>query len=178
MIRTKPIAFLIGIFVLTSLACNAFSGNVEPELELPPPTFVTTQMPGEEATVEGAAPTVTLPGLPGTAVAESTTIPPIEGPFATVLVDLNVRSGPGVQYERMGFLLQGDSVPIIGKDPTSGWWKIQCPALITSNECWISGGAEYAKPAIPVVCRWPPCRRRLRHHRRLRLQPHQKQLQR
>ncbi len=156
MIRTRYIVFLIGVFFVTSLACNAFAGNVEPEFELPPPTFVTTLTPGTpaaEATVPGAAPTVTLPGT-GTQVAENTAVP-ITGPFATVLVDLNVRTGPGVQYDRVGFLLQGDSVPIIGRDPLSGWWKIQCPVTLTGPDCWISGGAQYAQAnnteSVPVA---------------------------
>ncbi|MBX3059686.1 MAG: PD40 domain-containing protein [Anaerolineae bacterium] len=153
MIRTRYIVFIIGILFVTSLACNAFAGNVKPEFELPPPTFVTTLTPATEATVPGAAPTVTLPGT-GTQVAENTAVP-ITGPFATVLVDLNVRTGPGVQYDRVGFLLQGESVPIIGRDPLSGWWKIQCPVTITGPDCWISGGAQYAQASntesVPVA---------------------------
>jgi Tol biopolymer transport system component len=158
MIRTKYIIFIVGVLFMTSLACNAFAGNVEPELELPPPTFVTTLTPGAEATVEGAAPTVTLPGT-GTQVAQSTAVP-ISGPFATVLVDLNVRTGPGVQYDRVGFLLKGESVPIVGRDPVSGWWKIQCPLSVTAaGECWISGGVEYTQAAnaggVPVAAAPP-----------------------
>ncbi len=157
MIRTRYIFFIIIVLVVTSLACNAFAGNVEPEFELPPPTFVTTLTPGTaegEATVPSAAPTVTLPGT-GTQVAGNTAVP-ITGPFATVLVDLNVRAGPGVQYDRVGFLLQGESVPIVGRDPLSGWWKIQCPANVTdSADCWISGGAQYAQTnhadSVPVA---------------------------
>lgn len=155
MMQQRPILCLLGLFVLISLACNAFGGTVEPELELPPPTFVATLSPGGDPTVEGAAPTVTIPG--GTEAAQATAVPPLQGPYITVLVDLNVRTGPGVQYDRVGFLLQGESAPILGVDPASGWWKIQCPATLTGSDCWVSGGAQYSQaanadgvPAAPV----------------------------
>lgn len=143
MFHQRPLLLLITLFVLISLACNAFAGNVEPELELPPPTFVATLVAGAEVTVEGAAATVTLPA--GTETVVATAVPPLQGPYVTMLVDLNVRTGPGVQYDRVGFLLKGESAPILGVDPASGWWKIQCPATILTSECWISGGAEYAQ---------------------------------
>lgn len=139
----RPLLLMISLFVLIGLACNAFAGNVEPEQELPPPTFEATLTPGEQpATVEGAAPTVTLPS--GTAIAQETAVPPLQGPYITTLVDLNVRTGPAVQYDRVGFLLQGESAPILGVNPATGWWKIQCPAALSGSECWISGGAQYA----------------------------------
>lgn len=72
-----------------------------------------------------------------------------------MLVDLNVRNGPGVQYDRVGFLLKGDSADIMGRDPESGWWKIVCPAEAEGEECWVSGGAQYTAVAkadgVPVA---------------------------
>lgn len=142
MVRQRPLLLFILICVLVSLACNAFAGNPEPALELPPPTVVTTLAPGETP-VDDAAPTVTLPGEE---VAEATAVPQIEGPYVTVLVDLNVRTGPGVQYDRVGFLLEGESVAVIGIDPNTGWWKIICPLTIeAAGECWLSGGSQYSQ---------------------------------
>ncbi|MCP4362904.1 MAG: hypothetical protein GY796_33280 [Chloroflexi bacterium] len=154
MLQQKPILLLITFFILVSLACNAFSGDVEPAAELPPPVISSTLVPGTAVPIEGAAPTVTLPG--GTEIAQETAAPPIEGAFITVLVDLNVRSGPSVQYDRVGFLLQNETAPIIGQDPTSGWWKIECPpSVLEAIECWLSGGAQYSAAAntegIPVA---------------------------
>ncbi len=157
MVRQRPVLFFILTFVLVSLACNAFAGNTEPELELPPPTIVTTLVADNEATVAGAAPTVTLPGGEEEVQEEGTAVPAFDGPFVTMLVDLNVRVGPGVQYDRVGFLLKGQSVPAIGVDPATGWWKIECPPTLEASECWVSGGAQYSigtntdgLPAAPV----------------------------
>lgn len=118
--------------VISSLACNAFAGRVD---TLPPPPMPTattsiTATPGES----NLAPTVTLP--PDA---------PIESVQGTVriLVDLNIRSGPGVRFDRVGFLLRDQRVAVVGRDPQSGWWRIQCPSDTESAECWVSGGSQF-----------------------------------
>lgn len=156
----RRILWLIILLILPALACNAFAGtNGEPTLA-PPPTLVgDSQTPGE-ATATGSAvgeiaPTATLPG---TAVHTDTTATPKatpNSPVVEVLVDLNVRNGPGVQYDRVGFLTKGSLAALVGRDPTSGWWKIQCPANVNSPECWVAGGGQYTKPfnaeGVPVA---------------------------
>lgn len=148
---SRRTSILLGflILMLASLACNAFAGGEpEPGITLPPPavTDVTTT-PGA---VDGLAPTITPPGA--TAVPND----PNGTPTVRVLVDLNIRTGPGVQYDRVDFLLANATAPIIGRDPSTGWWKIACPPNITStNECWISGGAQYSQASnaqnVPVA---------------------------
>lgn len=141
--RYRMLWLVVALLMVTSLACNAFAGEEPPGLLLPPPGL--TAVP---ATPFGQmAPTVTLPGqtapLPGT----ETGVPPIitgDAPTVRLLVDLNIRSGPGVQYPRVGFLLQGEIAPILGRHTESGWWRIQCPPLADGNSCWVSGGAQYS----------------------------------
>lgn len=129
---------LVGLALLAAgtLACNAFAG--QPDSLLPVPPVLT---PEESAPVDsdegiGPAPTVTLP-------ADATV--PIDGPAVRILVDLNVRGGPGVQFPRVGFLLGGDTAAVIGRDPNSGWWQIQCPPESSGAECWVSGGSQYTR---------------------------------
>ncbi|NKQ35526.1 MAG: hypothetical protein HF973_07920 [Chloroflexi bacterium] len=143
----RPLFFLISILFIVSLACNAFAGNTEPALELPPP-LVTTE-PGATP-VSGLAPTATLPSdapVSSTAVPGSATV--------AILVDLNIRSGPGVAYDRIGFFTKGATVPALGRDPGSGWWLVQCPPHISAPQCWVSGGPQYTQPnnadSVPVA---------------------------
>lgn len=121
------------ILLLVSLACNAFAGRVD---TLPPPPSGPTATidPGPQTAVPGLAPTVTLPSDA-----------PIEAVQGTVriLVDLNVRSGPDVRFERVGFLLRDTRARVVGRDPESGWWKIECPADATGSNCWVSGGSQF-----------------------------------
>jgi uncharacterized protein YraI len=119
---------LIALLLLVSLACNAFAGNLEPFPE--PPQAV--EQPTETSTPLAIAATVTRlePSSPAEAA-------------VSMLVDLNVRNGPGVQYDRVGFLSAGTSVIVIGVDNQSGWWKIQCSGALEGDECWVSGRAQY-----------------------------------
>ena len=126
----RPLLFFISILFLVSLACNAFAGNAEPALELPPP-LMTTEPGGTP--VAGLAPTATLPAAP----AEAT---------VSILVDLNIRSGPGVVYDRIGFFTKGATAPVLGRDPVSGWWLVQCPPNVNAAQCWVSGGEQYTRP--------------------------------
>ena len=141
MFRQRPLLFAIASLVLTTLACNAFAGNVEPGFELPPPSVsdLTSTPDNDDATVFDPAPTATLPGAQPTIDVGGGT------PTIKVLVDLNVRSGPSIQYDRVGFLLANATVLILGRDPNTGWWKIVCPADVPTTECWISGGAQYSQ---------------------------------
>lgn len=135
--RQRPtIWFVLGL-LLVSLACNAFAG--EPAPLLPPPPGLTTTVPlTPPSTIPGLAPTVTLP-------ATAVPLDPLDPntPQLRALVDLNIRSGPSVQYNRVGFLRQGQSARIIGRNADTGWWRIQCPPPADGEQCWVSGGAQY-----------------------------------
>jgi uncharacterized protein YgiM (DUF1202 family) len=130
MFRDRALVVTILALILTSLACNAFAGSMEPIP--PPPTRVVDESPAT-ATAEPAA-TVTLSFLS-----------PISAGRVTILVDLNIRSGPGVQYDRVGILLAGESVPVVGVNSDTGWWKIECPDIVSESECWVSGGEQFTR---------------------------------
>ncbi|HOU41739.1 MAG TPA: SH3 domain-containing protein [Promineifilum sp.] len=123
------------ILALTTLACNAFAGVARPTLP-PPPLVVPSPATTGDAAVPDVAPTATLPGETPAGASQGT---------LRVLVDLNVRAGPGVGYERVGFLLRDETAVILGRDPASGWWKIACPPRAEGNDCWVSGGAQYTQ---------------------------------
>jgi hypothetical protein len=127
--------FLLVALLLPALACNAFAGR--PDTALPPPPTLTPTPEGEnEGVLPTLAPTVTLP--------PDNSVIPVQG-LVRILVDLNVRSGPGVQFDRVGFLLGNEVVPVIGRDEISGWWQIPCPPTAGSDRCWISGGSQFTR---------------------------------
>ena len=153
MLQERSFWFMISLLILVSLACNAFAGEPEPFVNPPPVITVPTDAEATSAAV-GAVPTVTTSNeVTGTA---ATTATP-DGPTVTVLVDLNVRTGPGVQYDRVSFLLEGESTRIIGTDPNSGWWKIDCPARtqVSGVQCWLSAGENFSRAinttGVPVA---------------------------
>ena len=72
----------------------------------------------------------------------------------TTLMGLNVRSGPGVDYEVIGGLREGDSAQIAGKNADGSWWQIVYPAN-SGGRGWVSAKPQYstsmATDDVPVV---------------------------
>jgi dipeptidyl aminopeptidase/acylaminoacyl peptidase len=151
MSRQRIFWFAVSILILSSLACNAFAGSPEPGLTLPPPPISVTGGTPPAPIVLDIAPTATLPG----AVTDVPLVDASGNPLLEALVDVNVRTGPGVQYNRDGFLFTGETARILGRDPESGWWKIECPGRADGTSCWVSGGAQYTKvtnaAGVPVA---------------------------
>jgi hypothetical protein len=98
--------------------------------------------------------------VPDTPVPESVTATPlpateVQSPASasvTVDVNLNVRTGPGTNYSRVGALAAGTSVEIIGRTANSAWWQIPY-ADAPEGKAWISAGYGTASntEGVPVV---------------------------
>jgi len=70
----------------------------------------------------------------------------------TVDVNLNVRTGPGTNYDRIGSLAAGTTVSIIGRNADSSWWQIPF-SNGPEGKAWISAGYGTARhtEGVPVV---------------------------
>lgn len=146
MITKRPLLLLLSLLLLSALACSALGGDITPEIPAPPTLVINSPVPATQK--PGALePTATLAaGIP-----ESTA----DLPTLRAIVDVNVRTGPGVIYERDGFLLGGEAATIIGRDPATGWWKIACPERSEGEECWVTGEERFTSASdtdgIPVA---------------------------
>ncbi len=77
---------------------------------------------------------------------------------------VNVRSGPGVNYGRIGAMNAGQRYPATGKSPDGGWWQIDFngqPGWVTDNLVGKEGPVETVQvaaniPAPPPVQRPAP----------------------
>jgi len=94
-------------------------------------------------TVQSAVSDNTPPPVPQT----DTPTPGDAGiPAATVRTDLNVRNGPGTQYDVIGLLTAGTTIEIVGRNEASSWWYIVYPAG-PDQRGWIS--SEFAPANNP-----------------------------
>ena len=60
-------------------------------------------------------------------------------PMATAIMNATCRKGPMKEYEDMGYLLEGESAEVTGRNAEGGWWYIQ---LIEGQvSCWVWSGA-------------------------------------
>ncbi len=54
------------------------------------------------------------------------------GPTVIAVEQVNVRAGPGTDYDRIGVLLAGQRVPAIGRSPGGDWIQISYPGVAGS----------------------------------------------
>jgi serine protease Do len=78
----------------------------------------------------------------------------LSGASAIVIVDrLNVRSGPGTNFNRVGTVNNGDALVVSGQINNCSWLQVATPAGV---EGWVSGSSQYVTlntrcTDIPVV---------------------------
>ena len=84
--------------------------------------------------------------------------------MATVSVNTNCRTGPGVVYDLIGALLVGEQAVVVGKYTAGNYWIINNPD--SSGTCWLwgqyatvsgntAGLPEYSQPPTPTPTNTP-----------------------
>lgn len=69
--------------------------------------------------------------------APSPTPTPLPTPFARVVdEEVNLRSGPGANYQKIGQVQQGDQLLVIGRNDTGDWWQV---VTLIGKEGWVKG---------------------------------------
>jgi len=85
--------------------------------------------------------------------------PAPQAPLVIAMTSVNVRSGPGENFEILGVLQQNQAAPVVGVNAERTWWQIQVPPTVFSTGlAWISAGFVYAvnTNAVPVAAPPPP----------------------
>lgn len=156
---------------VTALAELALAlGVVSPDLEqrlptptsLPTPTAIAlvpspTPQPAT-ATPPPATPT-TEPATATTSVSVATEAPTATAtpaPAAIAVADVNIRGGPGLDYDVVFTLTSGDKAPITGTDSTGQWWQVELEDGATG---WVLGqlvSTEGAVEGVPIVANLEP----------------------
>jgi uncharacterized protein YgiM (DUF1202 family) len=65
----------------------------------------------------------------------------------------NVRRGPGLNFDTLGRLEQGQTAPVLGKNESSDWWQIEYPAG-DNGLAWVAAAVvDFSgdSAAVPVV---------------------------
>jgi uncharacterized protein YraI len=88
-------------------------------------------------------PTVSIPTVTGTPL----------GPMIVVPDQVNVRSGPGTEYELVGVLIAGQRAPAVGRSFGGDWIQIEYPG-VPGNVAWVYSPFVVLDPpgsSLPVV---------------------------
>ncbi len=159
---------LINYIVFASVFNVVFGSrpSAVPPTRTPLPTFT----PAPTPTPAPPVPTKTPIPLPPTATptlvvvtpapapadaatpAPSGNTPVSSGPAVTVTTSLNVRSGPGVAYDRVGSIASGATADILGRNADGSWWQISYDGA-PQGKGWISANYGDARntDGVPVV---------------------------
>lgn len=80
-----------------------------------------------------------------------TPIPEVRKPLVTAdQGKVNLRNGPGTNYEIVGTFLPGESLEIVGRNADSSWWQVSVPEGVA----WVAANvvtANNVDDSIPVV---------------------------
>jgi uncharacterized protein YgiM (DUF1202 family) len=132
--------------LLESLNKPTLTGTPVPQVVIPTATgqsVIPTMSPSAFLTD-----TPTTTNIPVPIIASTPVVPLIHS-----TVNTNCRSGPGSNYDVVGYLMIGDRVEVHGKNTNSTWWYIQNPDDL-SKYCWVwnqTTTVEGNKSIIPVI---------------------------
>jgi hypothetical protein len=107
--------------------------QVPPTVQTPTPLMTVTRRPTATETIE---PTRTL-------------TPTLSSPMAEAVQNANCRGGPGTVYDVLGYLMQGQSAPIVGRNTENTWWAISIPER--RQPCWVSESTVQASGDLGAV---------------------------
>lgn len=113
--------------------------------------YFTVNLEGNLSRLPIVAPATIAPSFPvltatPTALVTTGDLPPM----VQLIRRVNVRSGPGTDFERVGLLYPGDTAPIIGRTDDSQWLQIEfenASGWVSVFVVGVSGGLD----AVPVV---------------------------
>ncbi|MCB9159576.1 MAG: META domain-containing protein [Caldilineaceae bacterium] len=95
------------------------------------------------------------PGAPGAIVTVPAPNPDQAQITVTAADGVNVRSGPGTQYDVVGIMPFGTQAPVIGRSQDGGWWVINVP-VTRNNQGWVAAEFVAATNVADVPVVMPP----------------------
>jgi uncharacterized protein YraI len=166
---------LILLLPLLLSGCDLFGGaadtpgaDAEPSVHIVP-TFTATPVPPPQAPTETPTPKVAAAAPPlsataaisvATVITPTATTPIIateaqtpsaasREPRLTIIADaVNIRGGPGTNFDLMGSATEGQSFTILAKNAAGDWWQICC---IGDQPGWIFGELAAVENADAVA---------------------------
>ena len=64
--------------------------------------------------------------------------------YIQALVDVNIRNGPGNNFNKIGVLYAGEIARVTGKSYNGDWWRIVCPNGRV-GECYVTANSNYTR---------------------------------
>lgn len=121
-------------------ACNALPGaNPTPFIIVVTATPEATRAPVVTFFTPTPTPTAQVK-QPTSSISSTVTISikPTDVKYVRAKQDINIRKGPGTNYEIVGGVYAGQTAPVTGyKSADDQWWRVVCP-IDGVTDCWVS----------------------------------------
>lgn len=65
--------------------------------------------------------------------------------YVMALEDVNMRSGPGMQFRILSYIAEGQTAKVTGISGNGNWWRVICPDD-TVGSCWVSTLSSLTRP--------------------------------
>jgi len=154
--------------VITMSVATPTSASLPVAADKPTPSPMPTDAPTPEQSLPQpsatAAPPVAtaVPVLPTPQPPTPTEMPPVTvepspatavpTPFAVVNGDnVNIRSGPGMEYEVVALAANGTTYPVTARTEASDWFR-----LAGNKESWVSASVIQVTGEVPIAAQIPP----------------------
>lgn len=83
------------------------------------------------------------PGAVGTA---EPNLKPTDVKYVRALQDINIRKGPGTNFDIVGGVYKGQTAEVTGYQSADGqWWRVVCP-VENVPACWVSADTQLTEP--------------------------------
>ncbi|HSL45910.1 MAG TPA: SH3 domain-containing protein [Anaerolineales bacterium] len=66
--------------------------------------------------------------------------------YVMALQDVNIRSGPGMQFRILSYIAEGQTAKVTGVNANGNWWRVICPDNSTGS-CWVSALSSLTTPS-------------------------------
>ena len=65
--------------------------------------------------------------------------------YVMALQDVNIRSGPGMQFRILSYIAEGQTAKVTGVSANGNWWRVICPDDSVGS-CWVSALSSLTRP--------------------------------
>ncbi len=143
---------LIVILLVVLSACNNDEPEQTPTAEDETPTAVVEAEDETPAvTATPSSPTNTTPTLRATAPSSETA----ESQLRPISNAINIRSGPGERFEKIGLLYEDETAVVLGSDPFTDWYEIRTEE---GQEGWVAATVVELSGSVAFTSASPtPC---------------------
>ena len=102
------------------------------------PSATATSEPDEDSNGSSQPPGDPIPATPIASVPTAVT-------QVVALTGVNMRSGPGLDFVVLDWLVEGQVIQVTGTNSDQTWWEVPC-GVATSGRCWITALPQYVEP--------------------------------